>query len=73
VKAKVTNLFSSINITDYQTIDGVEEIGLNEIGYVSIKTARPVIADTYASNKHNGTFILIDEGSNSTVGVGFIG
>jgi sulfate adenylyltransferase subunit 1 len=73
VKAKVTNLFSSINITDYQTIDGVEEIGLNEIGYVSIKTARPVLADTYASNKHNGTFILIDEGSNSTVGVGFIG
>jgi sulfate adenylyltransferase subunit 1 len=73
VKAKVTNLFSSINIVDYQTIEGVEEIGLNEIGYVSIKTARPVLADTYASNKRNGAFILIDEGSNSTVGVGFIG
>jgi sulfate adenylyltransferase subunit 1 len=73
VKAKVTNLYSSINIVDYKTIDGVEEIGLNEIGYVSLKTARPVLADTYASNRHNGTFILIDEGTNSTVGVGFIG
>ncbi|KIC93929.1 sulfate adenylyltransferase subunit 1 [Flavihumibacter solisilvae] len=72
VKAKVTNLFSSINVLDYQTIDGVEEIGLNEIGYISVKTARPVIADSYASNRNNGTFILIDEGSNSTVGVGFI-
>lgn len=73
VKAKVTNLFSSINIVDYQTIDDVNEIGLNEIGYISLKTARPVLADTYASNKQNGSFILIDEGSNSTVGVGFIG
>lgn len=73
VKAKVTNLFSSINVIDYQTIEGVEEIGLNEIGYVSLKTARPVNADTYASNKRNGSFILIDEGTNSTVGVGFIG
>jgi sulfate adenylyltransferase subunit 1 len=73
VKAKITNLYSSINIVDYQTIEGVEEIGLNEIGYVSLKTARPVLADTYASNRNNGTFILIDEGTNSTVGVGFIG
>ncbi len=72
VKAKVTNLFSSINVIDYKTIDGIEEIGLNEIGYVSIKTARPVSADKYVNNRHNGRFILIDEGSNSTVGVGFI-
>lgn len=73
VKAKVTNLYSSINIVDYQTIDDVGEIGLNEIGYISLKTARPVLADAYADNKQNGSFILIDEGSNSTVGVGFIG
>jgi len=73
IKAKVTNLFSSINVLDYQTIDGVEEIGLNEIGYISLKTAKPVNADSYANNKRNGSFILIDEGTNSTVGVGFIG
>lgn len=73
LKAKVTNLFSSINVLDYQTIEGVEEIGLNEIGYISLKTAKPVNADKYATNKRNGSFILIDEGSNSTVGVGFIG
>ncbi|GAO43884.1 sulfate adenylyltransferase subunit 1 [Flavihumibacter petaseus] len=73
VKAKVTNLFSSINVIDYQNIEGVEEIGLNEIGYITLKTARPVNADNYAANKLNGTFILIDEGSNNTVGVGFIG
>ncbi len=73
VKAKVTNLFSSINVLDYKTIEDVEEIGLNEIGYISLKTAKPVNADSYAVNKRNGSFILIDEGTNSTVGVGFIG
>ena len=73
VKARITNLYASINVLDYKTIDDVEEIGLNEIGYISLKTAKPVNADTYASNKRNGSFILIDEGSNSTVGVGFIG
>jgi sulfate adenylyltransferase subunit 1 len=73
VKAKITNLYASINVLDYKTIDDVEEIGLNEIGYISLKTAKPVNADTYAANKRNGSFILIDEGSNSTVGVGFIG
>ncbi|MFT4024345.1 MAG: GTP-binding protein [Flavihumibacter sp.] len=73
VKAKVTNLFSSINVTDYQTIEGISEIGLNEIGYVSLRTAKPINADNYSVNKHNGSFILIDEGSNNTVGVGFIG
>ncbi|GAB2657992.1 GTP-binding protein [Flavihumibacter cheonanensis] len=73
VKAKITNLYASINVLDYKTIDDVQEIGLNEIGYISLKTAKPVNADTYAANKRNGSFILIDEGSNSTVGVGFIG
>lgn len=73
VKAKITNLYASINVLDYKTIDDVKEIGLNEIGYISLKTAKPVNADTYAANKRNGSFILIDEGSNSTVGVGFIG
>lgn len=73
VKAKITNLYASINVLDYKTIDDVEEIGLNEIGYISLKTAKPVNVDTYAANKRNGSFILIDEGSNSTVGVGFIG
>jgi len=72
VKAKVTNLFSSINIHDYQTIEGISEIGLNEIGYISIKTAKPIHADIYSVNKNNGSFILIDENTNNTVGVGFV-
>jgi sulfate adenylyltransferase subunit 1 len=72
VKAKVGNLFSSINVQDFNHVEDVSKLGLNEIGFISIKTAQPVFADKYAENKQNGSFILIDEYSNNTVGVGFV-
>ena len=50
----------------------VDELHLNDIGKVFIKTAKPVFADTYQSNPHNGSFILIDEFTNNTVAVGVI-
>jgi len=45
---------------------------LNEIGKISLRTAQAISADKYAENPSNGSFILIDEFSNSTVGVGFV-
>ena len=47
-------------------------IKLNEIGWITVKTANPIYADKYEDNPANGSFILIDEMSNSTVGVGFV-
>ncbi len=72
VKAKVGNLFSSINVQDFNQVEDVTSLGLNEIGFISLKTAQPVFADKYAENKQNGSFILIDEFTNNTVGVGFV-
>ncbi len=46
---------------------------MNEIAFVSIKTGKPIAADQYDTNPPNGTFILIDEHTNNTVAVGFIG
>ncbi|KPM32417.1 Sulfate adenylyltransferase, large subunit [Croceitalea dokdonensis DOKDO 023] len=45
---------------------------LNEIGEVKIKLSKPVFTDAYNDNKSNGAFILIDEQTNTTAGVGFI-
>ena len=47
-------------------------LGLNEIGEVKIRLSKPVFIDTYVENKSNGSFILIDEQTNTTAGVGFI-
>ena len=52
--------------------DSPNQLALNEIGQVQLKLGNPVFVDTYANNPRNGAFILIDEQSNSTVGVGFV-
>jgi len=59
--------------TDYSgTINANNKLALNEIGEVSIKLSKPIYYDAYENNKSNGTFILIDEQTNVTAGVGFI-
>jgi sulfate adenylyltransferase subunit 1 len=50
----------------------INDIKLNDIVKVKIKTAQPIFYDKYADNKANGTFILIDSQTNATVAVGFL-
>jgi sulfate adenylyltransferase large subunit len=45
---------------------------LNDIGRVHLRTSGPVAFDSYARNRRTGSFILIDEASNATVGAGMI-
>jgi sulfate adenylyltransferase large subunit len=48
------------------------ELGLNEIGRVTFRTSEPLSVDAYARNRTTGSFILIDTGTNDTVGAGMI-
>ena len=71
-KAKIISLNNKIDVVNQETItDEVLQLKLNEIGEITLKTAKPIFADKYADNPANGAFILIDD-SNSTVGVGFV-
>lgn len=47
-------------------------LGLNEIGFCNIATARPISFDPYEHNRRTGSFIVIDRYSNRTVGAGMI-
>jgi bifunctional enzyme CysN/CysC len=49
-----------------------EDLGLNHIGRVRLRTSTPLVADPYARNRTTGSFILIDEASNDTVGAGMV-
>lgn len=49
-----------------------KNIGLNEIARVSIRTTQPLFYDKYRLNRITGSVILIDEGTNETVGAGMI-
>ncbi len=49
-----------------------DELGLNEIGRVIIKTQQPLMIDPYTRNHSTGSFIVIDELTNTTAGAGII-
>ena len=71
-KAKIISLNNKMDVVNQETITNeISQLKLNEIGEITLKTAKPIFADRYADNPANGAFILIDD-SNSTVGVGFV-
>jgi sulfate adenylyltransferase subunit 1 len=71
-KAKIVQVAEKLDVVAQTSDSQVDSLKLNEIGTIHLKTAQPIIADKYAKNPSNGAFILIDEFSNSTVGVGFV-
>jgi sulfate adenylyltransferase subunit 1 (EFTu-like GTPase family) len=49
-----------------------QALALNDIGRVRLRTSAPLAFDAYSSNRRTGSFILIDESGNGTVGAGMI-
>jgi sulfate adenylyltransferase subunit 1 len=72
VKSKITNINTVLDILSLNNSIEKKSLGLNDIGEVNVKLARPVFADKFTDNPANGSFILIDEYTNNTVAVGFI-
>lgn len=71
-KAKISQITERLDVVAQTSSQDVDSLKLNEIGGIRLRTAQPIMADVYAENPSNGAFILIDEFSNSTVGVGFV-
>ncbi len=71
-KAIVRDLKYRIDINTMHRDEGVESLGLNDIGRVTLRLAQPIFADEYRRNRTTGSFILVDEATNNTVGAGII-
>ncbi|CAM2947091.1 sulfate adenylyltransferase [Chryseobacterium flavum] len=67
IKAVVKEIDYKINVNTLirEQTDG--EIKLNEIVKVTLRTAQPLVYDSFTNNKTTGSAILVDETSNSTV------
>ncbi len=61
-----------LNINTLQRITDDVEIGLNDIGRVTIRTTVPLFFDSYRKNRITGSIILIDEATNETIAAGMI-
>jgi bifunctional enzyme CysN/CysC len=59
---------------DVNTLEHLEapELGLNEIGRIHLHLSEPVMVDRYRRNRTTGSFIVIDEATNDTVGAGMV-
>ena len=67
VRAIVRNVEYKLDVNSLQQQPVAGNVSLNEVVKATIKTAFPLIYDGYESLNENGSAILIDETSNSTV------
>jgi len=72
VAAMVDELVDRVDVHTLDREGAPPELALNDIGRVRLRTARPVAFDPYARNRATGSFIVIDEATNETVGAGMI-
>jgi sulfate adenylyltransferase subunit 1 len=67
VRAVIKDIKYKLDVNTLQKQDVIDTVKLNEVVRVSIKTASPIVADSYEVLPTNASAILIDETSNSTV------
>ncbi len=72
VRTMVKDLQYRLDINTLHRDEDATELKLNEIGRVKLRTTQPLFHDTYARNRLTGSFILVDETTNVTVGAGMI-
>ena len=68
----VKDLHYRLDVNTLHRDESLSGLALNEIGRVSLRTTQPLFYDEYRRNRTTGSFILIDEGTNRTVGAGMI-
>ena len=68
----VKEVIYKVNISNLEKDFQDRQFAMNEIGRIKIRTARPLIFDSYRRNRITGSLVLIEEGTNETVGAGMI-
>lgn len=71
-RALVEHLQYRLDINTLHRDESAASLELNEIGRIRLRTTQPLFYDEYRRNRETGSFILVDESSNATVGAGMI-
>ena len=70
--AKVDELRYRFDVNTMHRDETAGGLELNEIGRVRLRLSAPLLIDEYRRNRATGSFILIEESTNDTVGAGMI-
>ena len=68
----VKDLQYRLDVNTLHRDEAATALALNEIGRVQLRTTVPLFFDEYRRNRTTGSFILVDEATNNTVGAGMI-
>ena len=71
-RAMVTGIQYQLDVNTGRRNEGVAQLGLNDLGRISLRTMAPIFYDEYRRNRTTGSFILVDETTNATVGAGML-
>ncbi len=72
VQCILREVLYKVNINTTHKVEGDLELGLNEIGRVSIRASSPLFVDSYRKNRITGSIVLIDPFTNQTVAAGML-
>jgi bifunctional enzyme CysN/CysC len=70
--AKADSLRYRIDVNTLHRDEQADRLELNEIGRLALRLSSPLFVDEYRRNRATGSFILIDESTNDTVGAGMV-
>jgi bifunctional enzyme CysN/CysC len=71
-KAIIRDLHYRLDVNTLHRDESATELGLNEIGRITLRVTQPLFCDPYARNRFTGGLILIDEATSATVGAAMI-
>lgn len=72
VQAIVSQIEGRFNMNTFDLEADPTELKMNDIGVIRVKAAKPIVYDGYTVNRLTGSFILIEQGTNATVGAGML-
>ncbi|MBW6460099.1 MAG: GTP-binding protein [Bacteroidales bacterium] len=72
VRAMIKEIIYKVDVNTLERVPDGQELRMNEIARVQLRTTKPLFFDSYRRNRTTGSLILIDEGTFNTVGVGMI-
>jgi sulfate adenylyltransferase subunit 1 len=71
-RTMVKDLRYRLDVNTLHRDEQAPTLTLNEIGRLNLRVTAPLFTDPYRTNRTTGSFILVDEGSNATVGAGMV-
>jgi sulfate adenylyltransferase subunit 1 len=71
-RSVVKDLQYRLDVNTLHRDESATDLALNEIGRVQLRTTVPLFFDEYRRNRTTGSFVLVDESTQNTVGAGII-